>query len=107
MNATQRERLPNRRRGENIEFWHNGVKHTAMLGVYHDGRPGEVFIEAGKSGVDVNIAMKEAAIAVPRARPPSPRIASGWPSIMVGTASGVPGMLISTAEIAPPNTLPV
>ena len=59
------------------------------------------------STMPTQLPTNEAAIAMPSAWPPSPRMASGWPSSMIGTSSGVPGMLIRTAETAPPNTLPV
>ncbi len=64
-------------------------------------------IKAISSKMPTQLPIKEATMAVPSARPPSPLWARGCPSIIVGTLSGVPGMFIRTAEMAPPNTLPV
>ena len=84
---------------------------TASQNISHDRK-----LSAKVKIIGMNITSKmipmpppinDAAMAIPSAWPPSPRWANWWPSIIVGTASGVPGMFIRTAEIAPPNTLPV
>jgi len=65
-----RERLPQRRPAEVVEFIHNGHLYRATLGFYvaedrlTPERLGEVFITAGKSGGHLDIAMHDAAIAV-------------------------------------------
>lgn len=64
-----RERLPDRRRSENFEFvhvWPNGTAHAfvATVGLYPDGRPGEVFLATGKSGEQFDIGTKDSAIAL-------------------------------------------
>ena len=62
--SAQREVLPNRRRSETFEF-EAGVPgqpsqhYVATLGFYPDGRVGEIFIHAAKSGSDRDIAMQE------------------------------------------------
>jgi len=66
---TNRERLPNRRAADTFEFehvWPNGVAHEfiATVGLYPDGRPGEVFLATGKSGEQFDISTKDAAIAL-------------------------------------------
>lgn len=43
-----RERLPNRRASEQIEFWHDGLRCLASVGRYPDGRIGEVFLRVGE-----------------------------------------------------------
>ena len=59
-----RERLPNRRGGETLNFACRQREYRATLGFYPDGRLGEVFINAGKSGSDVDIATRDSAIAL-------------------------------------------
>jgi hypothetical protein len=51
-----RERLLNRRRSENFSFECNGLKFTATVSRYSDGRIGELFLSNHKtnSGADVN-----------------------------------------------------
>ena len=64
-------------------------------------------MNATRSRMPTQFPRNEATRAVPSASPPSPLWARGYPSIMVGTAAGVPGMLMSTAVIEPPKTLAV
>ena len=59
-----RDRLPNRRAGETLTFACRQREYRATLGFYPDGRLGEVFINAGKSGSDVDIATRDSAIAL-------------------------------------------
>jgi hypothetical protein len=48
--ATQRrERLPNRRLGETFELEVGGLKYTATVGRFADGRVGELFLNNHKS----------------------------------------------------------
>lgn len=66
---TERERLPNRRAADTFEFehiWPNGRAHPfiATVGLYPDGRPGEVFLATGKSGEQFDIGIKDSAIAL-------------------------------------------
>lgn len=57
-----RDRLPNRRAQETFEFFHGNATYTASVGLYADGRPGEVFISAHKVGTDTDLAVKDAAV---------------------------------------------
>lgn len=57
-----REMLPNRRRCETTEFVLNGVKYTGSVGYYEDGRIGELFLDAFKSGTDLQIGNCDEAI---------------------------------------------
>jgi hypothetical protein len=45
-----RERLPDRRLCESYSFQHGGMKYTASIARYADGRLAEIFISNGKSG---------------------------------------------------------
>ena len=41
-----RLRLPNRRDGDVLEFEHGGRRWAAMVGRFHDGRLGEIFLDS-------------------------------------------------------------
>jgi ribonucleoside-diphosphate reductase alpha chain len=57
-----RERLSNRRPCESISFTHGGMKYTASIARYSDGRLAEIFISGGKSGSDADAAAKDTAV---------------------------------------------
>ena len=59
-----RERLPQRRRVERFNLEVGGISYTAEVGFYPDGRLGEIFLNAGKSGTHLSVATAEIAIAV-------------------------------------------
>lgn len=54
--------LPQRRSAETFQlrFWNQPVSVT--VGYYDDGAPGEIFIDAGKSGQDVQSTARDAAV---------------------------------------------
>jgi hypothetical protein len=47
---SERHRLPNRRSCESFAFEHAGVRYTACVARYSDGRLAEIFIDASKPG---------------------------------------------------------
>jgi hypothetical protein len=53
---SERERLPNRRKAELLDFEHNGRKWTATIGRFADGRIGEIFLDAPKESPLVELA---------------------------------------------------
>lgn len=57
-----RERLPQKRSHQIVEFEHQGITYRAGLGFFEDGRLAEVFIDAGKEGSGVNVAARDAAV---------------------------------------------
>ena len=64
-----RQQLPPVRENISLEFDHlnhdgKAFHYTATIGFYPDGRVGEVFLGSRKVGTDVDIAAKDAAIAV-------------------------------------------
>lgn len=59
-----REQLPNRRSGETIKFRLAGRSFIATVNYYSDGRVGELFFVAGKTGSDADIAARDLGIAV-------------------------------------------
>lgn len=61
---TERQALSMRRRSETFEISFGGLNksHTITVGYYDDGRPGEVFINGGKSGEQVEAIARDGAI---------------------------------------------
>lgn len=57
-----RDRLPNRRYHETVEFDHDGQHYVAGMGFYADGRLAELFLNAGKAGTAVETNARDAAI---------------------------------------------
>jgi hypothetical protein len=62
----ERQALPMRRRSETFELPFGGLAkgHTVTVGYYADGRPGEVFINGGKSGEQVEAIARDGAVLV-------------------------------------------
>jgi hypothetical protein len=52
----RRERLPNRRAAELVDFEHDGRRWTATVGRFFDGRIAEVFLDAPKESPLVELA---------------------------------------------------
>lgn len=59
---TARERLPNRRFCETFAFEQGGMKYTASIACYGDGRLAEIFISNHKTGSDTDAAAKDSAV---------------------------------------------
>jgi hypothetical protein len=63
MTATrQREQLPNRRRAETFELKVAGLRYTATVGRFADGRIGEIFLNNHKSNSAADTAARDSAI---------------------------------------------
>lgn len=60
---TARLRLPNRRRCDPFSFEIGGLKYTASVGRFADGRIGELFITNHKSNSQADCNARDAAIA--------------------------------------------
>jgi hypothetical protein len=60
---TARLRLPDRRRSETFEFECVGLRYTATVSWFADGRIGELFIGSNKSGSMADTNARDAAIA--------------------------------------------
>jgi ribonucleoside-diphosphate reductase alpha chain len=58
-----RRRLPNRRLAENLNFEVAGLRYTATIGRYSDGRIGELFLSNHKTNSGADVAARDAAIA--------------------------------------------
>jgi hypothetical protein len=61
---TERRELPVRRRAETFELPFGGLKapHVITLGYYKDGTIGEVFVNGGKSGEQVEAIARDGAV---------------------------------------------
>jgi len=60
---SERERLPDRRRAELVDFEHAGRRWTLTVGRFADGRVAEVFLDAAKESPLVELA-QDCALAV-------------------------------------------
>jgi ribonucleoside-diphosphate reductase alpha chain len=60
--TADRERLPNRRAHELLEFEHDGFSYVAGIGRFSDGSLAEVFINVGKAGTGIETYARDAAI---------------------------------------------
>jgi hypothetical protein len=62
--TANRQPLPMRRRCETFELAFGGLakSHTVTVGFYGDGAPGEVFINGGKSGEQVEAIARDGAV---------------------------------------------
>jgi hypothetical protein len=59
-----REHLSHRRRNETVDLDFNGVRYAVTVGLYPDGRPGEVFTHGAKVGSGMDGLLDDACIAV-------------------------------------------
>lgn len=61
---TARERLPNRRQCESIEFRHAGLDFTLAAGFYPGGRVAEIFLSSHKPGSPIEAIARDAAVTI-------------------------------------------
>ena len=59
-----RQRLPDRRGHELLDFEHGGIRYRAGVGRFEDGRLAEIFLNTAKPGTAVDTFARDAAIAV-------------------------------------------
>jgi ribonucleoside-diphosphate reductase alpha chain len=59
---TERHRLPNRRPSETFALECAGLKYTATISRFNDGRVGEIFLTNHKGGSHADTAARDAAI---------------------------------------------
>lgn len=60
--STRRQRLPNRRNSEIVEFEHENRRYRATVSRFADGRVGEIFLDVGKFGADLQLHAQDSAI---------------------------------------------
>jgi hypothetical protein len=91
-----RERLPNRRPCESLEFEHAGLRFTLCTGFYRDGRIAEIFLSSHKPGSPIEAIARDAAVTVSISlqhgadlatiRQALTKDANGGPATLLGTA---------------------
>lgn len=60
-----RERLPQRRYSESLDFWHDGTRYSVTLGCHPDGRIGEVFMGMHKAaGTKADVDARDIAVLI-------------------------------------------
>ena len=59
-----RERLPDRRPSETVTSEHNGARFDVTVGLFPDGRVGEVFTAGAKAGSELDGLLDDAAILI-------------------------------------------
>src|SRR5262249_29990965 len=59
---SERERLPDRRAAEAINFRHGSFIYTGHVGRFDDGRIAEVFLTGSKTGTEVDVAARDSAV---------------------------------------------
>jgi hypothetical protein len=60
---TQRNRLPNRRNHELLDFEHSGIRYTVGIGRFRDGQLAEIFLNTARHGTAIDTNAHDAAIA--------------------------------------------
>ncbi len=60
--ASDRRRLPNRRLAETIAFEVAGFAYTATVGYFPNGQPAEIFLNASKTGSELERGARDAAV---------------------------------------------
>lgn len=60
--TARRHALPLRRASETCDFSHDGICYTLTVGLYDDGRPGEIFIDGPKAGSGAQVNATDAAV---------------------------------------------
>jgi ribonucleoside-diphosphate reductase alpha chain len=58
----RRDRLPNRRASQNIAFERDNLKYQMTVGLYPDGRVGEIFLNAEHANSLLDVLAHDAAI---------------------------------------------
>jgi hypothetical protein len=61
-----RERLPNRRMANSLDLEFDGLRFAVTVGIYPDGRPGEVFTHGVKVGSAMDAILDDACVVVSR-----------------------------------------
>jgi hypothetical protein len=101
-----RERLPNRRRAELLDFAHNGLRYTASVGRFRDGRIAEIFVAPNKAGSAAADAARDAAIVTsiaPQFGCPIRTLRHALTRASDGRASGPIGMVLDMLDGGAPS----
>jgi len=100
-----RERLPNRRAAETVDLECGGLRYTATVGRYDDGRIAEIFLTNHKAGSHAGIMASDAAVAASLALQSGVRLETLRKAMMRdarGIASGPLGVALDRIEETAP-----
>ena len=93
----ERRRLPDRREHEVLAIEHAGLKFTAGIGRFDDGRLAELFINTEKSGTSFDVALRDSAILLSLALQFGADVDTIWRALVRngdGSASGAIGAVL-------------
>jgi hypothetical protein len=102
---SNRRILPQRRSAEtfHLRFWNQPVSVT--VGYYEDGAPGEIFVDAGKTGEDVQSTARDAAVVLSLALQHGATVATIQHAVTRsgnGEAASILGAIIDRLSALPP-----
>ena len=102
-----RRTLPQRRAAEtfDLRFWNQSF--TVTIGFYADGTPGEVFIDGGKTGQDIQSTARDAAVVLSLALQhgiPIEAIRHAVTRSGSGEAASILGAIVDRRQRLPPAT---
>jgi hypothetical protein len=60
--STARQLLPNRRETDTFRFDHAGHRYFGSVSLFGDGRPAEVFLDAGRPGSSIQAIARDGAV---------------------------------------------
>ena len=60
---TTRQRLPNRRAHQLLDFEHRGIRYIAGVGRFEDGTLAEIFLNTARQGTAIDVNARDAAVA--------------------------------------------
>ena len=104
MEAVAREILPNRRETDTFRFDHEGHRYFGSVSRFKDGRPAEVFLDAGKPGASIQAIARDGAVFVSLALQhgcPLEVLRKAITRLDDGSAAGPFGKLLDIVEDTP------
>ena len=104
MEAVAREILPNRRETDTFRFDHAGHRYYGSVSRFKDGRPAEVFLDAGKPGASIQAIARDGAVFVSLALQhgcPLEVLRKAITRLDDGSAAGPFGTLLDIVEDTP------
>ena len=99
-----RETLANRRQTQTFRFDHEGHRYYGSVSRFRDGRPAEVFLDAGKPGASIQAIARDGAVFVSLALQhgcPLEVLRKAITRLDDGTAAGPFGRLLDMVEALP------
>jgi hypothetical protein len=102
--ANARQILPNRRQTQTFRFDHEGQRYFGSVSRFKDGRPAEVFLDAGKPGAAIQAIARDGAVFVSLALQhgcPLETLRKAITRLDDGSAAGPFGKLLDIVEATP------